>query len=149
MNVKKCRFLENGHFFAKTIIFSWKRRFFVKWKKLWFFWKTRFFFLKTAFLVKWKKLSFSRKRELFFGGDNAFKSTILIYPTFFGADTISCHPVRLRVLYCNRNLSNYCSIFARVVESVCCLQSFSLSQLPKALTNYWFLLKFRQSPALD
>ena len=122
-------FRENDNFFLKTTFFS-------KMEKIIVFRKTRFFFLKTTFLVKWKKLSFSGKRELFFGDDNAFLSTILMYPTFFGTDTISRHPVRLRVLYCNRNLSNFCSIFARVVESVCCLQSFSLSQLPKALTNY-------------
>ena len=126
---KRPFFPTDDNFFLKTTFFS-------KMEKIIVFRKTRFFFLKTTFLVKWEKLSFSRKRELFFGGSNALKSTMLIYPTFFGADTISRHPVRLRALYCYRNLSNYCSIFARVVESVCCLQSFSLSQLPKALINY-------------
>ena len=98
---KNYRFLENDNSFLKTT-------FFCKMEKIIVFGKTRTFFLKTTLFSKMEKLSFFGKRELFFGGDNVFKSTILIYPTFFRADTISCHPVRLRVLYCNRNLSNYC-----------------------------------------
>ena len=48
-----------------------------------------------------------------------------IYPRSFGMDTISCHPVCLRAPYCNRNLSNFGSVFVSVIGTVCCLQSFS------------------------
>ena len=58
----------------------------------------------------------SRGRICFFrvsGSSRSFWQCQDIYPTTFGTDTISCYPVRLRAPYCNRNLSNFGSIFSR------------------------------------
>ena len=91
----------------------------------------------------------SRGRLCFFRVSGSFRSFWQcqdIYPTSFGTDTISCYPVRLRAPYCNRNLSNFGSIFSRVITTV---YVFNLSldiSTAKNQTKYWCKIKFKQSP---